>query len=176
MIPDVCERRAYQSHIASIVQTNVITHRVNASEGEGGREHAHVLPVELFRLLALDENLRKAVWDVLSRVHACLYRHDYRAIHLNEVVVQLGRARVRLVGKPLQRFDEIDEVRHRPCDRIRTGTVTHTRQNILTSEIVELHGHSQDALNKRVVCRVRPHREGDGEHVASYDVSALLIS
>lgn len=151
--------KACQSHVASIVQGNVITHRMNASEGKGGREHAYVLPVKLFCLLALDEDLRQAMGNILSRVHACLHCHDYRAIHLNEIVVELGRARVRLVGKPLQRFDEIDEIRHWPCDRIRTGTVTLTRRKILTGEVVELHGHSQDTLNKRIICRVRPHRE-----------------
>ena len=90
---------------------------MNAAERERSGQHADVLPVELFLLLALDEHLGEAVRHVLASVHALLHSHHHRPVHLEEVVVKLCGASVGLAGKPLERFNKVHEVRERPYDR-----------------------------------------------------------
>ena len=86
---------------------------MDPTEGERGRQHTYIFPIELLLLLLFDKNLGKTMGDVLARLDAILDGHDHGTIHLDEIVVQLARARVSLAWQPLQRLDEVHEVRQR---------------------------------------------------------------
>ena len=87
---------------------------MNAAEGEGGGEHAHVFPVKLLLLLTLKQGLSQAMGHVLPSVHALLDRENHRAIDFEEVVVELGGTAVLLAGQSLKDLEEVNQVRERP--------------------------------------------------------------
>ena len=88
---------------------------MDATKRERRGEHADVLPVELLLLLTLDEDLGETMGHVFTGVHALLDRSYHRTVDLDEVVVELGGASVHFVGKPLKRFEEIDQVSEWTC-------------------------------------------------------------
>jgi hypothetical protein len=61
---------------------------MDAAEGEHGREHAQVFPVQLLLLPRLEESLDKTVRDVLACVHADLHSHNHSAVDLYDAIME----------------------------------------------------------------------------------------